>query len=154
MKKNNELLYEAWNDHLKNTRERTNYSIRRFDLLIISISGAGIYVVFETLKELKSGTIKAEFPKLLLIAGILFLISIISNFISQRTGYAANNNEESYINLELQKIRGKKIDECLQESINKKVSYYNLWTTRLNYLSMILMLLGLVLSVVFNYSLF
>ena len=81
MKKKNQLDYNAWNEHLNNTKERTNYSIRRMDLLIISICGAGIYIIFETLREFKTGKIPIENSTLLLICGLCFLKAIIFNFI-------------------------------------------------------------------------
>ena len=154
MKKKNEIKYNAWNEHLNNTRERTNYSIRRMDLLIISISGAGIYVIFETLREFKSGKIPIDDSTLLLICGLCFLTAIISNFISQKTGYYSNDFEEKYICIELRKIQGKKIDGCLQDEFDKKVKRFNKITNILNIVSISLMLIGLILLAIFNFSLF
>ena len=154
MKKKNQLDYNAWNEHLNNTRERTNYSIRRMDLLIISICGAGIYIIFETLREFKTGKIPLENSNLLLICGLCFLVAIILNFISQKTGYYSNNNEERYIYLELDKIKGKKIDVCEQEAIDRVVQKFNKITDILNIVSITLMLIGLILLAVFNFNLF
>jgi len=154
VKKRDELEYNKWVDHLNNTKERTNYSIRRMDLLIISISGAGIYIIFETIREMKGYKIDMENGTLLLISGICFLIAITSNFISQVTGYHANNNEECYTQLELRKIEKKDYDECEKKKYNNKVDMYNKWTDRLNLSSIVLMFLGLVLLAIFNYYLF
>jgi hypothetical protein len=154
MKKKNEIKYNAWNEHLNNTRERTNYSIRRMDLLIISICGAGIYVIFGTLKEFKVGNVKIEDSTLLLICGLCFLTAIISNFISQKTGFYSNDYEEKFISLELKKIQGKEIDSCEQENYNKKVRDFNKATNILNITSIFLMFVGLVLLAIFNFSLF
>jgi len=154
MKKKNELKYNAWNEHLNNTRERTNYSIRRMDLLIISICGAGIYIIFETLREFKTGKVNIDNSTLLLICGLCFLIAIISNFISQKTGFYSNNNEEKFISLELKKIQGKKIDSCKQDEYDRNVIKFNQITNRLNILSIFLMLIGLILLAIFNFSLF
>jgi len=154
MKKKRQLKYNAWNEHLNNTRERTNYSIRRMDLLIISISGAGIYIIFETLREFKTGQVNIENSTLLLICGMCFLTAIISNFISQKTGFYSNNNEEKFINLELKKIQGKKIDIGNQEKYDENVKKFNKVTNVLNITSIFLMLIGLVLLAVFNFSLF
>ncbi len=154
MKKKKELKYNAWNGYLNNTRERTNYSIRRMDLLIISICGAGIYIIFETLREFKTGNVEIEQPNILLVSGLCFLIAIISNFISQKTGFYSNDNEEKYINLELKKIVGKDIDDCEQDKLDDSVQKYNKWTNRLNITSISLMLIGLVLLAIFNFYLF
>ncbi|KAB5490891.1 hypothetical protein [Flagellimonas hadalis] len=154
VKKRDELEYNKWVDHLNNTKERTNYSIRRMDLLIISISGAGIYIIFETIRELKAYKINVEHENLLLISGICFLVAITSNFISQVTGYHANNNEECYTQLELRKIEKRDFDECEKNRYNGKVNKYNKWTDALNLSSIILMFLGLGLLTAFNYYLF
>lgn len=154
MKKKNQLRYNAWNEHLNNTKERTNYSIRRIDLLIISISGGGIYVIFETLREFKTGNVQIENPNILLVSGLALLFAIILNLFSQYTGYYSNNYEERYINLELSKIEGNKIDECEQENIDKKVNFYNKLTDFFNTSSLLLMILGIILLAWFNYFLF
>jgi len=154
VKKKDQLKYNAWNEHLNYTRERTNYSIRRMDLLIISICCAGIFIIFQTLKEFKIGNVKIEDSTLLLICGLCFLVAIISNFISQKTGFYSNNNEEKFISLELSKIQGEKIDDCKQERYDKNVEKFNTATNILNLTSISLMLIGLVLLAVFNFSLF
>lgn len=154
MKKKKEIEYNAWSGYLNNTRERTNYSIRRMDLLVISISGAGIYVIFETLREFKTGKIPIDDSVLLLISGLCFLIAIVSNFISQKTGYFSNDFEEKFIGLELLKIKGKKIDECSQNKFDKKVKKYDKITNVLNIVSILLMLIGLILLAIFNFTLF
>lgn len=154
MKKKDRSEYEKWVSHRNNTKERTNYSIRRMDLLIISISGAGIYIIFETIREFKTGSITMENKSVLLWSGIVFLLCIVSNFISQLTGYHANNNEERYIDFELRRIEGKEYDGCEQKFVDKKVEKFNLATSILNTASIILMLIGLLLLAIFNYLLF
>lgn len=154
VKKKDHLEYNKWVDHLKNTKERTNYSIRRMDLLIISISGAGIYIIFETIRELKTGGVSLESPRLLLWSGIAFLLAITANFISQLTGYYANNHEECYALLKLRKIEGKKYKKTDMGYHNDKVDFYNTATDILNISSIVLMFIGLVLLAVFNYHLF
>jgi hypothetical protein len=154
MKKKDQLKYNAWNEHLNNTRERTNYSIRRMDLLIISICGAGIYIIFETLREFKTGKVEIDNSTLLMLCGLCFLVAIISNFISQKTGYYSNDNEEKFISLELKKIQGKDIDNCEQEEYDRKVKKFDKATNLLNITSISLMLIGLILLAIFNFSLF
>lgn len=154
MKKKDQLEYNKWVDHLNNTKDRTNYSIRRMDLLIISISGAGIYIIFETIRELKTGGIALDHPRLLLWSGITFLIGITSNFISQLTGYHGNNYEEEYSQIVLRKIEKKDFDECRRKLLNARINKLNLLTDILNITSMILMFVGLTLLAFFNYHLF
>ena len=153
MKKKNINKYNNWLGHLNNTKDRTNYSIRRMDLLVNTISGAGIYIIFETLREFKTGKIEVENSTILIWSGLILLLSIISNFISQVTGYHGNNNEEKYINEELKKIEGKKYNEELQKTYDCKVNAFNFWTDLLNVISIGFMLIGVVLLAVFNYLL-
>jgi len=154
MKKKNEIEYNKWLDHLKNTKERTIYSIRRMDLLIISISGAGLYIIFETIRELKGYEVNFDHENFLFVSGISFLLSISTNFISQLTGYNANNNEEAYAQIELKRIEKKKIDLEEKERINRKVENYNRATDILNMASVFLMFIGLGFLTAFNYFLF
>jgi hypothetical protein len=154
MNKKNQLRYNAWTDYLSNTRDRANYSIRRMDLLIITICGAGIYLIFETLREYKLGNIQFENRTLLFISGSFFLVAIISNFISQKTGFFSNNNEEKYIQIELKKILKEDIDNCIQKELDKKVIRYNKITNILNIISITFMLIALILLAVFNFILF
>jgi len=153
MKKRKELRYNKWKDHLANTRELTNYSVKRMDLLIITISGAGIYIIFETLREFKTGNISIDNPSFLLASGIFFLISIASNFISQITGFKANSFEECFTMNVLDEMEGDKIDKDEQDDLNCKIKTFNKATTILNNLSVGLMFVGLVLLSIFNYFL-
>ena len=154
MKKKDKIKYSNWSDHLNNTRDRTNYAARRMDLLIISICGAGIYIVFETFRAVASKDIEILDSSVLKISGIVFLMAITSNFISQLTGYYANNEEEKYTLLEICKIEGKKIDECQQKTHDESSKKFTKATNILNAVSMGLMFIGLFLLAYFNYSLF
>ena len=154
MTEDEKTRYNAWNEHLSNTKERTNYSIRRMDLLIISICGAGIYIIFETLREFKTGEVAIENDNILISSGLFFLFAITFNFISQITGYHANNNEEKYITQELNKILQKNHDEIKQNIFDKNVTSFNSWTDILNILTILLMFLGLFFLALFNYKLF
>jgi len=154
MKKKNQDEYNKWVSHLNNTKERTNYSIRRMDLLIISISGAGIYIIFETIREAKTGDVKLDCTNLLLISGIAFLLTILTNFASQITGYLANNNEEKYIQEELLRLEKKDWDKKRQKKIDKRITILNLTTDILNVLSVVGMLVGLGYLAYFNFLIF
>lgn len=156
MKKKNEYEYNKWVSHLNNTKERTNYAIRRMDLLIISISGAGIYIIFETIREAKTGEIPLiEDAWFLTASGIAFLITILVNFASQITGYFANSYEEEYIQEELLRLEGKKSwNKKRQKEVDGKIDKLNLATDILNGASILAMLIGLLFLAVFNYYLF
>lgn len=146
-KKNKKLdveKYNNWFSHLESTKDRTNYAVRRMDLMTISISGAGIYVVFETLKFFKEPGNILEHPILLAASGIFLLVSICVNFLAQITGYYANNYEEKYIYEVLEELQGKEFDKCAMEEYDRKVSRFNKATDIFNVASMVSMFIGLI----------
>ncbi|WP_346862852.1 hypothetical protein [uncultured Draconibacterium sp.] len=85
----------------KMASDNLHYSDRRIDLLLISISGGGIYVCMETIKYLSTNT--KEIHWLIWLAGIGFLITIITNFIGQFIGRAANHNDYLWCDAMLEK---------------------------------------------------
>ncbi len=143
--------YDAWKQHLENSKEIKIYSLKRLDLLIISISGAGIYIIFETLREFKTNNIEVDSSVIIFLSGLSLMLAIISNFFSQKTGYNANRYEEKYTNIQLKKIKGENIDACIESKCNDKVKLYNKFTERLNEISIGFMILGLTLLTVFYY---
>lgn len=96
--------------HKDKASEHLFYAIRRIDLLIISISGAGIYVVFETLRFVYKEPILLDVYYLKL-AGCSFAAAIITNFFSQWAGYATNSYEEKYAEEEIKKERDEGFDK-------------------------------------------
>ena len=93
VKKKDELEYSKWVNHINRSKDKVFYAIRRMDLLIISICGAGIYVIFQTFKAVSAKEIIVDSLGTIKVSGILFLVAISSNFISQLTGKEANKNE-------------------------------------------------------------
>ncbi|MEP0266521.1 hypothetical protein [Dokdonia sp.] len=154
MTEEEKIKYDNWNAHLTNTRDRTNYALRRMDLLIISISGGGIFLIFQILKTQAAGQIILDSTSLLKFSGLVFLLSIIANFASQITGYRANDFEEKYTIQQISNIEGNEIDKCQQKIYDSKSIYYTKATNILNMVSTVLMFLGLILLVYFNYTLF
>ncbi|WNH10763.1 hypothetical protein [Thalassobellus suaedae] len=161
MKKKNEIKYKEWSEHLTNTKEKSDYSLKRMDLMIISISGGGLYVLFETLREFKTGKIDIENTNLLLFTGIFLLVTILLNFGSQLSAYYANHFEEEYIQNELKILddsrlnkKEKLILEIEQKKFDKKKNNFDLTTDILNGLSIITLITGLSLLTYFSYSIF
>lgn len=154
MKQKDKYEYDKWVSHLNNTKERTFYAIRRMDLLTISISGAGIYIIFEAIREAKTGDLKLENTNLLIVSGIAFLITILLNFASQTTGYFANSYEENFIEEELLRLEKKDWDKKFQKRIDKIINRLDRATDILNVLSVLAMLIGLFFLAKFNYHLF
>jgi len=127
------------------------YSAQRIDLLIISICGAGIYVCLETIKYLTDNN--QEVSMLIKISGGLFVMGIIINFISQWSGYRAN--EQDYLMCDATIIAGNKINDDEQKKIDKydkNSEHYSKWTNRLNISSMGIMFLALILIMVYFFT--
>ena len=130
-------------DRQKLSWEGIFYSVQRIDLLIVSICSAGIYVSLETLKFLSTNN--QEISYILKISGLLFVLGVISNFISQFCGL--KTNEKDYLMCQV------KIDcEDLEETENDKKEFleyelaskkFSNWTRYLNYTSLICMSFGL-----------
>lgn len=146
--------YERWSDYLANIRERANYSVKRMDLLIISICGAGIYIIFETIREFKTGPMPMENSILLKWSGIFFLVAVLANFTSQITGFFCNEYASDHAISILEDIDGMPADPCEQKLLAGKVKNFGKFTRWLNILSAILMITGLFLLTWFNYLLF
>ena len=120
------------------------YSIQRIDLLIVSISGAGIYVGLETIKYLSEN--KLDTSLLVKISSALFLFGIIINFLSQIFGYKAN--EQDFLMCDAKIKCDDNPNESEKEEINKldeSSEWFSRRTNFLNYISMGFMFAGLML---------
>ena len=89
---------QSWEKHYSNAKEKEFYSIKRIDILTISISGACIYIVFEILRFLNStdSTGILSCTILLKISAIASVFAITMNFLSQILGFQANKYEANY----------------------------------------------------------
>ncbi|UMB59129.1 hypothetical protein MHL31_08535 [Lutibacter sp. A80] len=127
------------------------YSIQRIDLLIVTISGAGIYLCLETMKFLSENN--QCISSLIRISGAMFLFGIIINFLSQLFGF--KSNEQDFLMCQAKIDSGSKISNEEQDEIDtydRKSDVYSKWTNRFNYLSMGFMFVGLIL--IMTYFLF
>lgn len=119
------------------------YSIQRIDLLIVSISGAGIYVCLETLKYLSDKNL--HLSDIIKVSGGLLLMAVIINFISQFLGHMANYKDYLYCEEIIE--AGEKINKKEQSAIDKldyEADCYSKWTVRTNYISSLCMFIGLI----------
>ena len=119
------------------------YSSQRMDLLIVSLSSAGIYVCLETIKYLSNNEICISLW--LKFSGAFFLFSVIVNFFSQIFGYKANEKDflMCQVEIEADEKMSKKEKAELEEYDLSSTKFSNL-TDKFNYLSIILMFFGLI----------
>lgn len=151
MAQQNEMLNadaQSIKDRQAQALEGWNYSIQRMDLLIISISGAGVYVILETLKFSKNNFL--ENLIILKWAGLLFIATILINFASQWTGLQANKFELYFCDGELLEAKNIK-KQARYERLTKR---YTSWTTWLNSASGIYMFVALVIMTAYFISTF
>ena len=139
---------ENYQDRKKLAWEGMFYSVKRIDLLIITISGAGIYICLETIKYFSDKGICGN--PIIKIAGGLFLVAIVINFIGQFLG--RTTNEQDYLMCQSIIDAGEKPTADQKKEIDnydKKAALYTRLANLTNYISTILMLLGLGLIMVY-----
>lgn len=86
------------------------YAVQRIDLLIISISGAGVYVCLETLKYHHQNPL--ENTNWIKAAGLILVVSILVNLISQFTGKSANKYDMQMSQLKIDSNNEKSTDKA------------------------------------------
>jgi hypothetical protein len=133
-------------EHRKNSFTQWAYSIQRIDLLIVSISGAGIYLSLETLKY----SIEHHYCNniLLKICGAVFVSALIINFISQYTGERANDYEMKWCDEKLDN------NDIAAKRNEVHAERYSKATGILNISSMIAMFLALILLIMYFFITF
>ncbi len=119
------------------------YGIQRIDLLIISISGAGIYICFETLKYLHESSM--DISNSIKISGGFLLIAIMINFLSQIFGRKSNYYDYLWCEVKLD-AKDEPTDEqkTLIKDYDNKPDCYSSITNWLTYISIGFMSIGLI----------
>lgn len=139
---------ERWIKHEERSLSNKWYAIGRIDLLIISISGGGLFVLFETFKFVVEQKLLMDVG-LLKCAAICFATAIIVNFISQIFGFYANKYEATYANKSIKKETGQHIEDLVFAKLDVKIEFLNQSLNILNGVSVVSMFVGIVLTAVF-----
>lgn len=155
-KDRSKLFIDRLINHQNKAKEGKFYAIQRIDLLVISVSGAGIYIVFEMIRFFKQAAPQLQVVDLSLIkiSGCLFVFAILVNFISQWTGFHANKQEDESTELAITKEKGDEIDEEKLKAIDENAKFYSKSTDALNIVSTISMLFGIIILTIFNLFIF
>jgi hypothetical protein len=143
---------QAWEKHYSSSKEKEFYSIQRIDLLVISISGACIYIVFEILRFLNSANVSniQSCTILLKVSAIFSALAISINFLSQIFGYHANKYEAIYSREVINQLEGDTKDDEKLDQIDHKSKQYNKLTGIANVSATIFMVVGIIILVVYN----
>ena len=139
-------------EYKKSSDEKAFYSMQRMDLLIISISTVGIIGVIQMMKYALEKSTNLTTSAIASI--VLFVIAIVLNFVSQWTGYRANQNASDWAKEGLDVIN--KRDGASQENVEryeKKIDSFSKATDWINAASAIAMIAGIILAVYFLFSL-
>ena len=139
----------------KTSYDHSVYSSKRIDVLIIILSGGGIYTCLEVFKYLIDNNFSINF--VIIISSIFFVISIISNLISQFCAEKSNFFDSKMYDTYVQKFDTHKDEKLLDSDIDdydKKSTTFNNWTIYLNYTSLLTLILALVCVVISFFIIF
>ena len=138
---------EKLESHIESTKAIAKYSLERFDILIISLSGGGLVLSISLVKDVIKNFDKVDHT-LLKITWIFFGISLVLNLFSQITAYYANNEEIKIAKNLIRKKRGKPLTHSL-----KKLECYkktlNSFTISLNALCVLSFVTAIILLIIF-----
>lgn len=141
--------------HIEHLRLVKYYSIQRIDLLIISISGAGVYTCFEIMKYIDNNPVLKTahgFNVPFKWSGLCFIFAIIVNFVSQWTAYQGSSIalDSSKLELEEESEENKATIKKLDDASNG----YRKFTVAANLTSNALMIIGLLILILSLWVLF
>jgi len=147
------LIMERIKDRQSRSWEGVFYATRRMDLLVVSISGAGIYVCLETIKYLKDNQL--ESASLVKLSGVILLIAIVVNFASQILGRKSNYHDYLMCDYQLDDYEEPSEENKIKiREHDKSSDCYSKITGFLNSSSAILMLSGLLLMIIYYFTMF
>lgn len=140
-----EFQANRWSSNKERSFKNAWYAIGRIDLLIVSISGAGIYSCFEMIKFFETKIPKHDVDySLLKYSSSLFVASIIINFISQFLSEKTNNVNAYYSNKKLLEIIEDSETNCEEYGkLDCKMGIYDTVIEWSNYISATTMLVGI-----------
>ena len=141
---------ERLEKHAENTAQSIKYSVERFDILIISLSSAGIALCASFAKDTLE-ICPCINTMLLKISSALFGIAIILNLFSQVTSYVACKNEiQAVKNI----IREKKNKPMIgnQDAFEKNKGSFNTSTLILNFACLISLICAMIFISVFMFN--
>lgn len=133
--------------HIEKAKEASRYSSDRFDILLISLSTSALV--------LSIGFVKNIFPDLgcintsmLKTSWLLFVLCLLSNLISQVSGYYAHQFD---IKVNINKIRLERGNEPRgkQKRLKRNLNIFNNVTIWLNGFSLLFLLAGIIIIVLF-----
>lgn len=126
------------------------YTHQRIDILLISISGGGIYVCLETIKYLRDNDYAIEWT--IKVSALAFVLSIVANFIGQMLSSAVHSCDYQISDIEVtceeENVDSTTYNEKIK-SLEQKIERLNSCHKWINWTSITLMSSGLILLIAF-----
>lgn len=156
MDKETENYVERLYKHQESCEERSEYAMKRLDVMIVALSSSGLLLCFNDLKDHPAHSGALAVPI------VCFVLAILINVLSQWLGYYANEHENAWTEGQIEKEKNQSkekkkkrrrliANEAEQEGI---LSFtYGKWTNRTNKLASAILGIGvLVLLGLFIFS--
>jgi len=154
MKDKNKKYSAELTQHINSTRINKLYAIKRIDIVLITLSSAGIYFNFEFFKFIQEYNKVIDCKSCVLIPSLFFSSTIVLNIISHWTGYFANKYEEICSGLELDKLKRRKIDKEYEKRVESRIQLFNKFTSILNGITSILLVISIIIFIVIAFAIF
>ncbi len=135
-------------EHKKASIDNSKYSIRRFDIAIVSLASGGLASCLALIKLIIEKSID---PILIKFSFALFGITLILNLVSQITSYYSNRYESIVAKNVIRKERGYK-EIGNHESFLKWSNNLSKATNLLNLTCLLLFITGLIFMIVFIFK--
>ena len=149
-----QVYKEKLKEHSALTEQILTYSVRRIDILIISVSGAGVYICLEALK-FRIESSESFNPLLLKSGGLFFAMAIIVNLIGQWGAYYSSFYYKKATDLKIKEYDYKEIRESPEVSKYNRYAKVIVGCTKVtNFLSTACLITGLILVVRFVWATF
>lgn len=133
--------------HLENAESSAKYSSDRFDILIVTISSTALVTTIGFAKYFLS-EIENVNTNLLKVGWLLFVITVISNLLSQLSAYYSHIYDAKATN-NLIRIERQKEPKGNKEKIEAICNRLSCLTTFLNHLSLVTLIAGIIIIVLF-----
>jgi len=147
-----EYQVQRWQKNKERALTNKWYAIARIDLLIVSISGGGIYIIFELIKYFYQAHLTMSTTPIK-YAALFFTFAIITNFVSQFFGSSANNLNAKFSNIEFKHAIGEQEkDMCDLKILQDKIDTADKWVNIFNVMSVCAMFVGIIILVVYNFN--
>ena len=138
-----EQYIKSLKEYLISAEAKAKYSIERFDILIITLSSAGLALSSSFLDKFENINKSHVY-----YACLFFAIALITNLLSQVTGYYANRNDIKCTNEEVKMLSNKTyIENYTKFDSYKKI--FDFFTTSFNGASLTSFIVGIIFILIF-----